>query len=234
LSWGVSAIHFAIQADMSTPCMMGSGSVLKRIVVAPKAGHHYRMVEGDALPGAAGPAAAQCILDNGPPWGDPHTGSHTMLTAWLLRLGVQISHRRAYHPQTQGKDERLHRTLHAELLSRYTFCDLPTCQPRFDPWREVYNLERPHEALDLAAPITRYQPSPRPFPDPLPPIEYPASDQVRRVDSSGKISFRNRPWRIGKAFRGHPVGIRPDPFMDGQWQVFFCDFKLTTLDFRIS
>lgn len=177
---------------------------------------------------------ARMLMDNGPPWGDPHTRAHTVLTAWLLRLGIQVSHGRPYHPQTQGKDERLHRTLHAELLSRHTFCDLAHSQQYFDPWRETYNLERPHEALDFATPITRYTPSPRLFPDPLPPIDYPASDYVRKVDRSGKISFRNRPCHVGKAFQGQPVGLRPDPFHDGHWHVFFCDFKVTTFDFRSS
>jgi len=66
------------------------------------------------------------LTDNGGPWGvssqNPHTytsltpHTYTSLTAWLLRLGIRISHGRACHPQTQGKDERFHRTLKAELL----------------------------------------------------------------------------------------------------------------------
>ena len=51
------------------------------------------------------------LMDNGSPWGDDADTHHTIFTAWLIRLGVQVSHGRPYHPQTQGKDERLHRTL---------------------------------------------------------------------------------------------------------------------------
>ena len=38
-------------------------------------------------------------------------------------------------------------------------------------WRIVYNWERPHQALDLDVPAARFRPSPRPFPEALPPIE---------------------------------------------------------------
>ena len=59
-------------------------------------------------------------------------------------------------------------------------------------------------------PATRYQPSPRPFPEALPVPDYPAIMAVRRVDSCGRISYRNQPLRIGKAFVGLPVGVLVD------------------------
>lgn len=45
----------------------------------------------------------------------------------------------------------------------------------------MYNEERPHEALGQATPASRYAPSPRPYPRRLPPVEYPAHWEVRRV-----------------------------------------------------
>ena len=61
-------------------------------------------------------------MDNGAPWGNDLQHQFTPLTAWLIRLGVAISHSRPYHPQTQGKDERFHRTLdvdhHKEIRYR--------------------------------------------------------------------------------------------------------------------
>ena len=56
-------------------------------------------------------------MDNGSAWGYDTDNPHTRLTAYLMRLDVQISHGYPYHPQTQGKDERLHHTLKDELLS---------------------------------------------------------------------------------------------------------------------
>jgi transposase InsO family protein len=171
------------------------------------------------------------LMDNGSPWGDDVDSPNTILTAWLIRLGVQISHGHPYHPQTQGKDERLHRTLIDELLSRYTLTSLPHCQVHFDQWRDVYNYERPHEALDMQSPISRYQPSSRPFPEVLPPILYDTGDIIRKVDDSGKISFRNRSFRVGKAFRYNPVALRPSQ-RDGDYDVIYCYQKVAQISLR--
>lgn len=172
------------------------------------------------------------LMDNGSPWGDAAQSPYTRLTVWLLHLDIAVSHGRAYHPQTQGKDERLHRTLQAELLAHHVLSDLPACQLAFDTWRELYNLERPHEALGLQPPTVRFQPSDRPFPETLPPLLYPSDAFVRKVDVTGRISFRNRPVRIGKAFQGYPVGLSPDPLTDGLFHVFFGRFEIRTLDLR--
>jgi len=171
------------------------------------------------------------LMDNGSPWGDDRDSPHTILTAWLIRLGIKISHGHPYHPQTQGKDERLHRTLQDELLSRYTLLNLPDCQVHFDRWRNLYNYERPHEALDLQPPVSRYQPSPRPFPEVLPPILYNTSDIIRKVDQSGKIYFQNRVFRVGKAFRHNPVALRPAQ-EEGEYEVFFCHLKVAQISLR--
>ena len=58
------------------------------------------------------------ITDNGSPWGDGPGSPFTPLGVWLIEHGIRISHSRPYHPQTMGKDERFHRSLKAEVLSR--------------------------------------------------------------------------------------------------------------------
>jgi transposase InsO family protein len=172
------------------------------------------------------------LMDNGPPWGDGSGGaSRTIFTVWLMRLGVRVTHSRPLHPQTQGKDERFHRTLKAELLNNRTFRDLPDCQNAFDRWRHIYNHDRPHEALAMATPAERYSASPRPFPETLTPIEYADGDIVRRVDANGHISFQARRLSIGKAFRGQPIALRPSA-EDGMFSVHFCAHRIGTLDLR--
>jgi transposase InsO family protein len=168
----------------------------------------------------------QAILcDHGSPWGDDRDSPYTRLGVWLLRLGVHVTHGRPYHPQTQGKEERFHRTLQAEVLGGRTFTDLPACQTAFDAWRAVYNLQRPHEALGLQPPHTRYQVSPRPYPESLPPIVYGPTETVRRVQDGGWVQFRGQRVKVSKAFRGYPVAIRPLD-ADDQYAVYFCTHRL--------
>lgn len=171
------------------------------------------------------------ITDNGGPWGDGPNTPYTPLGVWLMRLGIGLSHSRPYHPQTLGKDERFHRTLKAELLGGPPFTDLARCQRAFDRWRLVYNCERPHEALDMDVPAVRYRPSPRAFPETLPPIEYGPGHHVRRVQPNGRISFRGTPFRLPKAFAGYPVGLVPTD-TDGQWQVIFASRRIASIDLR--
>lgn len=171
----------------------------------------------------------QMLMDNGSPWGYDRAHPHTLLTIWLMRLGIKVSHGRPYHPQTQGKDERFHRTLTAEVLRGRHFADLGVCQSAFDQWRDIYNLERPHQALDFAPPVSRYQVSPRPFPEVLPSIEYGPDDLVRKVSTEGDISFRAHPFSIGKAFRGLPIALRPT-LTDGVWNIVFLHHFIAQVD----
>lgn len=171
------------------------------------------------------------LMDNGAPWGDSASSPYTILTTWLMRLGVQVIHGRPAHPQTQGKVERFHRTLKEELLRAALFTSLDQCQRRFDLWRDMYNNERPHEALDQQPPSSCYASSPRLFPETLPSIIYQPDDIVRKVDERGQIYFAGSRFRISKAFRHQPVALRPGPH-DGVYAVFFCQYPVHTIDLR--
>jgi transposase InsO family protein len=171
------------------------------------------------------------LMDNGSPWGNDIQHPSTIFTTWLIRLGIVVSHGRSYHPQTQGKNERLNRTLQAEVISRFSMATIPECQSRFDAWQHDYNYIRPHEALQLDTPSTHYCLSPRPFPTMLPPVTYDSDDLIRKVDDSGKISFCNHPFRVGKAFRHQPVAIRPT-FIDGRFEVFFCNQNIASINLQ--
>jgi hypothetical protein len=171
------------------------------------------------------------LMDNGSPWGEPGGGPFTSFSVWLMRLGVRVAHGRPYHPQTQGKDERFHRTLKAEVLFGRHFTDLPECQRAFDQWRHVYNYRRPHQAIDLATPSERYRPSPRAFPETLPLIEYADGDIVRKADKGGDITFQNRRVRVGKPFRGEMLALRPTA-EDGLFSIHFGRHRIGAIDLR--
>jgi transposase InsO family protein len=171
------------------------------------------------------------LADNAPPWGVPQgpRGALTRLGAWLARLDVQVWHGLPYHPQTQGKVERFHQTVTAEVLRPGSLPDLARCQAAFDAWRPIYNHERPHHALGDAPPASRYRPSPRPFPATLPEIVYGPDDLVRRVHSAGQVVLHNHTLYISEALRGEPVALRPTT-TDGVYDVSYCRHRLRTID----
>ncbi|HEX6640464.1 MAG TPA: IS481 family transposase [Thermoanaerobaculia bacterium] len=173
----------------------------------------------------------QMSMDNGNPWGTPWGDRHTHLTAWLIRLGVRVSHARPLHPQTNGKEERFHRTLKAEVLGTRWFSTLEELQREFDRWREIYNHERPHEAIGLEVPASRYVVSKRAYPEQLPPIVYDSTDLVRTVMRDGMISFHRQRYYVSKAFEAELVALRPSK-EDGVWDVFFCHEHVATVNRR--
>jgi len=166
------------------------------------------------------------LCDNGTPWG--LKGEITTLGAWIMRLGIRLHHGKPYHPQTQGKDERFHRTLKAEVLSTRAFTDLEHCQKHFDVWRNIYNLKRPHESLDLQRPADRYQPSPREYPETLAPLEYEPGDIVRKVQKGGYVSFKGNWYKITTGLEGQPIGMRPTN-EDGVYDVRYAAQIVTQL-----
>ncbi len=170
------------------------------------------------------------FVDNGSPWGDPSGSRWTRLGVWLLKLGVDVLHARPYHPQSRGKNERFHRTLNAEVFATQRFKDLQEVQRALDAWRSTYNLERPHEALDLHVPADRYRPSSRGMPERIAEVEYDSNEIVRRVTTTkAYLSFKGRLWKVPQAFRGERLAIRPLT-RDGRFGVFFGSRQVATID----
>jgi transposase InsO family protein len=170
------------------------------------------------------------FVDNGSPWGDASGEHWTRFSVWLLKLGIRVIHSRPYHPQSRGKNERFHRTLKAEVFALRSFRDLAETQRAFDAWREVYNFERPHEALGQQVPASRYRPSTRPMPDRLPAPEYDSREIVRTVSATkAYVSFKGRLWKVPQAFRGERLAIRPTS-NDAKYGVFFAAHQVATID----
>lgn len=172
------------------------------------------------------------FVDNGAPWGDSAGASWTRLGVWLLKLGIDVVHSRPYHPQSRGKNERFHRTLKAEVFAFKRFRDLREVQRAFDAWRTVYNLERPHEALDQRVPASRYRASARVMPARLPEVEYDEHEIVRTVPKTRDyVSFKGQSWKVPQAFRGERVAIRPRT-ADGLYGVFFGSHEIAQINLR--
>ena len=172
------------------------------------------------------------LCDNGSPWGSAGAeDAYTTLAVWLMRLGIKVLHGKPHHPQTQGKNERFNRTLKAEVLQQ-RYESLSDCQRRFERWRQEYNWERPHHALNLEVPGTRYSPSPRAFPETLPEPDYTGTNlETRCVHNNGSIMIGKKRSKIGLAFAGLKVGLERSTIED-VWNVRFCGEHIRTVDRR--
>ena len=129
--------------------------------------------------------------------------------ARLVRLGIRPSHGRPYHPQTQGKVERLNGSSVRELIDFNARRDSPEhFEADCRAWRGVYNTLRPHEALGDRPPVERWRPSPRPRPRELPELVYGTGAVLRTVSCAGVISFNGRSILCGRGIAGQRVEVK--------------------------
>jgi len=170
--------------------------------------------------------------DNGGPWGSPSNVEHglTELSIWLIRQGIEVSHSAPHHPQTNGKIERFHRSLKAEVLNGRHFDDLSQAQRAFERWREVYNHQRPHEALGMLTPMQRYRASAKAYVHKLPAIEYAPDDIVLTVGWNGFVKFKGLKLRLSNALHRLPVAFRHATGTDSCYDAFFCHHRFMRLD----
>jgi len=128
--------------------------------------------------------------------------------AQLIRLGIHPSHGRPYHPQTQGKIERFHRTLEEEVWPRVRRDDLGHFHADVNRWRTtIYNTVRPHESLGDQPPVSRWLPSSRPRPATLPEVVYPPGALLRKVAPSGDIRWQCYRILAGQGLAGQCVRV---------------------------
>jgi transposase InsO family protein len=167
------------------------------------------------------------LVDHGTPWwnGASLTG-WTELTVWIMRQGIRMAFSGFRHPQTQGKVERMHGALQrATSKRRRQFQD----QQWLDEFRHEYNHLRPHAALGMQTPASRWQPSARSFhPDP-PDWNYPAELEPFRLSRQGQLQWRGQRWEISRALRHQLVGLQR---IEQRVLVYFCNTIVRQIDLR--
>ncbi len=149
------------------------------------------------------------LCDNGNPWGSLGKG-YTLFDIWMMQMNVLPIHGRILHPQTQGKDERFHRTLKEDVLKRTILRDLKHAQEEFDKFRYCYNYERPHDSLNLDVPAKHYKSSTKQYIRIPKEPEYDVGSQLRKVNCKGYVSIDKHRYFLSDSFIGKYVEIVPE------------------------
>jgi transposase InsO family protein len=168
-------------------------------------------------------------MDNGPPFGSTAAGQLSRLAVWLIRLGITPEHIAPGHPEQNGRHERMHATL-AQDTTRPPQRTGRAQQRCFDRFREIFNAERPHEALGQQPPASVYYASPRPFPERLPKLEYPPQMTLRRVYPNGSIKWRGHAVFLSQTLAGEVIALTE--VLDDCWHVVFGPVGLGWLTLR--
>jgi putative transposase len=169
------------------------------------------------------------LSDNGSPFAAQGLGRLSRLSMWWVRLGIGIERIVPGNPQQNGSHERMHKTLKAQT-TRPPARDARGQQKKFNHFIHEFNEERPHESLQQRRPTTLYSPSPRPYPERVPPIEYDGRMETRIVTDNGNIS-----WKNGLVFASHTLARQTlafDEIDDGVWSVYFGSVLIARFDER--
>jgi transposase InsO family protein len=165
--------------------------------------------------------------DNGVPFASPNgLFNLSKLSVWWLRLGISIERIRPGHPQQNARHERMHLTLKKEA-TRPAGVNILQQQAKFDAFVEEFNLERPHQALDMKCPAEVYTTSGRPYPG-IPDPYYPFHDQTVVVTNCGRLCLYRKKINLSSSLAGQAVGIKEVD--DGIWLVSFMNYDLGYID----
>lgn len=156
-------------------------------------------------------------------------GGYTQFEKWLMDLDILPIHGRVRHPQTQGKIERLHRTMKSELLNHITFADMAEAKLYLQNWRRKYNEIRPHEALQMRCPNEVYKPSERKYTEKPPKYEYGGEHHVVKVNSWGYVRYGGWQVYLSETMMNEHLEFRANPHGDS-FYACYRNFKIAEFD----
>jgi len=156
--------------------------------------------------------------DNGSPFGGGGSTGLTRLSAWWIKLGIEVEFITPGRPCENGSHEQFHRVYKAEVAARPER-SLKGQQRRSTVWLRHYNHQRPHEALGMKRPADLLERNRRRLPRRLGLWKYPPTWERYWVKGSGEISWHGKRRFVGEAFVGDYVGL--EPMGEGVWRVYF-------------
>jgi transposase InsO family protein len=145
-------------------------------------------------------APASTLTDNGRVYTARFGGGRNAFEYLLPVLGVRQKNGSPGHPQTQGKIERFHQNLQRWLNARPPAQSIAQLQRQLDEFRDHYNEQRPHRALNRRTPGHAYHATPKAAPASN--GHAPGHYRLRydRLDPKGRMTLR-------RAGRMHHLGI---------------------------
>lgn len=155
-------------------------------------------------------------------------GGYTRFERWLMDLDILPIHGRPFHPQTQGKIERFHRTMKNELLKRNSFIDLEDADKRLNEWRVKYNEIRPHEAINMRVSADVYIPSERKYPNVIEPYEYNGMHRILKVNIKGYLRFDSKVFYLSETMTGAELELRPN--YGSCFSLCYRNYKIAEID----
>jgi transposase InsO family protein len=169
--------------------------------------------------------------DNGVPFASNALARLCRQSVWWIKLGIYPELIDPGRPQQNGVHERMHWTLKQEATIPPE-ATLAAQQHRFDCFREEFNNERPHEALQMASPADLYRPSDVLLPEPIEPYDYPGHYLVRRVSRAGTIRVLENQIFVSQALEEEYVGL--EEVDSGIYDVFFCFYHIGRYNWRLN
>jgi len=156
--------------------------------------------------------------DNGTPFGGGGTTGLTRLSAWWIKLGIQVEFITPGRPGENGSHEQFHSVYKAEV-ARQPEMTKAAQQRRTDQWLRDYNKERPHESLHMKAPAEVFQKNRQKRPRREGRWKYPKGWSARWVKGNGEINWQGKRRFVGEAFIRDYVGLKP--MGPQRWRVYF-------------
>lgn len=154
--------------------------------------------------------------DNGVPFATRGLLGLSTLSAMWLKLGIKHERIEPGHPEQNGRHERMHLTLKQET-TRPAAAHLLGQQEKCERFKQVFNFERPHEALKMQTPSALYSKAKKCFDRKLLEPDYPLHDDVKVVKPNGEVIIgpRKRTY-VSQALAGEKLGLRkvaPNTFL---------------------
>ena len=144
-----------------------------------------------------------------------------------MKLGIVHQRIRPSSPQENGQHGRMHKDLKREA-TRPPAEDMPRQQKLLDKFRDRYNHERPHVALDNDRPADHWKPSRKEYSGRLRRPEFPGHFEIRRISACGAFRLQSGQYFLSNALKGEDIGL--EEIDDGIWNIVYYNTILGRID----